>query len=218
MGYRMRWVGVGLLVLSSSIVAGCSLFNSPPVANFAWSPLEPLARTEVRFEDSSTDQGGLFGGGGIASWNWDFGDNDSSTSEDPRHEYSKSGTYPVRLTVTDDGGQSHTAQKTVQILPSLHGTWRGFISDPDGDSVALELVFNHSTSGGIQGSAYMLTRTLSCDAISFNPTTKQIRFNLPVLGIRLDGTLDASETRIEGDWFELDSAVLWWSWDVSLQG
>jgi hypothetical protein len=53
--------------------------------------------------------------------------------------------------------------------------------------------------------------------MSFDPTTKRVRFNLMELGIRLDGTLDASETRIEGDWYILGAPLQMWGWDVSLQ-
>lgn len=217
MGYRMRWVGVGLLVLSLSIVAGCSLFNSPPVANFTWSPLEPLARAEVEFESTSTDEGGLFGGGGIVSYDWDFDDGDSASSANPTHEFAQGGDYSVTLTVTDSAGETTSVTKRVEITASIDGTWRGFIVDDNGIANDMELDISQSTSGGLQGSCYMLGAQLACDAMSFNPQTKQVRFNLMELGIRLDGTLDASGTRIQGTWYILGTPINMWSWDVALQ-
>jgi PKD repeat protein len=213
----LRWVLLLLMVGALAAVGGCKLFNADPVADFDWSPNEPLARSEVEFEDESTDEGGLFGGGGVVTWDWDFDDGDSASGQNPKHEFEKSGDYDVTLTVTDGGGKSSTVEKTVEISPSLDGTWVGNIVAPGGNTVSLRLTFNHSATGGIQGNAEMLQLQMPCDAISFNPTTGQIRFTLWDLLIRLDGTLDASETRIQGDWTDIPTGVVWWSWDVSLQ-
>lgn len=215
MKHAIRIAATGLVLALLVAASGCSLFNSPPVASFTWSPMEPLARTEVRFESTSTDQGGLFGGGGIATYNWDFDDGDDASSENPRHEFTKSGDYDVTLRVTDDAGETATVTKRVEITPSLDGRWRGQIIDPNGNTVDFELDLSHSASGGIQGDAYMLLQRYSCSAISFNPVTKELRFELFELAIRLEGTLDPSETRIEGDWYTLNG-VQWWSWDVTL--
>jgi len=198
-------------------LGGCAMFNSPPTANFSWSPMEPLARTQITFTDLSTDAGGLFGGGSIVSWNWSFGDSDSSTAQNPKHEYGKSGMYTVRLTVTDDQGESSTFSKNINVTASVAGTWRGYIDDGTGFLNDMELVFTHSSSGGIQGTAYMLGASLSCSSISFDPNGKRIQFQLIDLGIRLDGTLDASETRFIGMWYILGAPFAGWTWDVTLQ-
>ena len=156
---------LGLLVAAVAAVAGCALFNQAPVANFLWSPLEPLARVDVSFNDQSSDSGGLFGGGGIVSWNWDFGDGDSSTAPNPKHDYDKSGSYTVRLTVTDDAGEATTITKTVLVSPSLNGTWDGYI-DNGARNLDMALHFSHS-GGSIQGSATIGTQRITCSGISF---------------------------------------------------
>lgn len=212
----IRYAAAALVVASLLGTAGCSLFNSAPVVSFSWSPFEPLARSDVRFDDTSTDQGGLFGGGGIVAWDWDFDDGDSASSRSPTHQFDKSGDYRVRLTVTDAGGKTALIEKTVRVTASLDGTWQGQIIDPGSNVVDLRLDFQQSSSGGITGDAYLLLQRYSCTGISFNPTTKQLRFELLQLGIRLEGTMDASETRIQGDWYDLAN-VQWWSWDVTLQ-
>ena len=48
-------------------------------------------------DQSSTD-------GHITSWLWDFGDNTSSTEQNPVHVYESPGTYTVCLFITDDNG------------------------------------------------------------------------------------------------------------------
>ena len=45
------------------------------------------------------------------SYQWDFGDGNTSTEEIPDHTYSSDGTYTVTLTVTDDRGNSDTHER-----------------------------------------------------------------------------------------------------------
>ncbi|MEP7263466.1 MAG: PKD domain-containing protein [Bacteroidota bacterium] len=49
---------------------------------------------------------------GATSWNWDFGDFTSSTSQSPSHNYSASGTYSVSLIATNTNGCTDTANYT----------------------------------------------------------------------------------------------------------
>jgi len=39
----LRWVWLLLMVGALAAVGGCKLFNADPVADFDWSPNEPLA-------------------------------------------------------------------------------------------------------------------------------------------------------------------------------
>jgi PKD repeat protein len=50
---------------------------------------------------------------------WDFGDGATSDSENPFHAYSSTGTYPLKLTVTDYFGASKTDNTTVTIVPTM---------------------------------------------------------------------------------------------------
>lgn len=60
-------------------------------SNFTYSG--PYSATQ--FQDTST--------GDPASWLWNFGDNTTSTEQNPLHEYSAPGTYTVTLTITKEG-------------------------------------------------------------------------------------------------------------------
>ncbi len=50
---------------------------------------------------------------GIASWNWDFKDGMTSTEQNPVHMFSASGTYNVKLVVTDNGGIKDSLEKDI---------------------------------------------------------------------------------------------------------
>jgi len=68
----------------------------PPVADFAGSPTSGNYPLTVSFTDQST--------GDVTGWNWDFGDGQTSTEQNPTHLYKWGGSYTVSLTVTGPGG------------------------------------------------------------------------------------------------------------------
>ena len=82
---------------------------APPVADFTGAPTTVLAGTPVVFTDLST--------GSPTSWSWTFGDNGTSTVQNPSHTYSTPGTYTVSLTARNACGPS-TNTKTGYITVS----------------------------------------------------------------------------------------------------
>ncbi|OFY62465.1 MAG: hypothetical protein A2Y71_00010 [Bacteroidetes bacterium RBG_13_42_15] len=54
---------------------------------------------------------------GIASWKWDFKDGTTSTIQNPVHTYSASGTYNVKLVITDNGGVKDSLEQNVIVRP-----------------------------------------------------------------------------------------------------
>ena len=82
--------------------------------------LEPL---EVSFEAISGPLSGgqiffdatAMGGDANYTFSWDFGDGETSSSEDTLHNYFKSGTYTVEVTVTDGLKESAVASADVKI-------------------------------------------------------------------------------------------------------
>ncbi|HSF96160.1 MAG TPA: M4 family metallopeptidase [Thermohalobaculum sp.] len=94
------WDHVGV----TAALCGGTPVDNPP--NASWSATCDNALGCV-FTDSSTDDGT------IASWDWNFGDGNSSTAQNPSHTYATPGTYNVSLTVTDNAGQTDVAQQGV---------------------------------------------------------------------------------------------------------
>ena len=214
---RHRWAVFGLLLAVIGSLTGCALFDQAPTANLTWNPSDPLARTDVQFTDLSSDTGGLFGGGGVVSWSWDFGDNGYSPSQNPKHEYEKGGTYTVKLTVTDDGGNTATTQRTITITPSLDGLWTGLMTDLNFNQWSIQLNLNHSASGGITGMMTRGNQTQVITSASFDPSSREVQITSMIFGQTLRGTLNAAEDRISGLWYD---AVAGWrgeDWSVSLQ-
>ncbi|AKB81650.1 hypothetical protein MSBR3_1072 [Methanosarcina barkeri 3] len=84
-----------------------------PVANFSSNVSEGFAPLSVQFKDISENATG---------WNWDFGDGDTSTEQNPTHTYFSAGTYNVNLVVSNANGMSSKlATITVQGQSSSSG-------------------------------------------------------------------------------------------------
>ncbi len=49
------------------------------------------------------------------SWTWDFGDNNSSSSENPSHSYSSTGNYTVQLIASNSCGYSDTTSQLISV-------------------------------------------------------------------------------------------------------
>lgn len=80
--------------------------NEPPIAVFKVD----CDDLECEFEDESRDNDG-----GIVAREWSFGDGNTSTKKDPKHEYERPGTYVVWLKVTDNDGATATAEVSVTV-------------------------------------------------------------------------------------------------------
>ncbi|MGD9086281.1 MAG: PKD domain-containing protein [Desulfobacterales bacterium] len=80
--------------------------NAIPTADFTY---EATGLT-VDFTDESNDVDGT-----IASWNWVFGDGNTSTAQNPTHTYAADGTYAVTLTVTDNDGETDSTSQDVTV-------------------------------------------------------------------------------------------------------
>ncbi len=70
--------------------------GNAPVADFSGTPTSGTAPLEVSFTDLSTNN--------PTSWQWNFGDGHTSTSQNPQHTYQNPGSYTVELTVENSHG------------------------------------------------------------------------------------------------------------------
>ncbi|RKY59120.1 MAG: hypothetical protein DRP96_07435, partial [Candidatus Neomarinimicrobiota bacterium] len=77
----------------------------------------------VQFSDLSS--------GTPISWNWDFGDGNSATQQNPQHTYETAGTYSVSLTVSD-GNTENTHIKTdyITVLEPIDEPDGWFLQNP----------------------------------------------------------------------------------------
>lgn len=98
--------------------------GDPPVAAFTATPTTITAGQSVQFVDQSTND--------PTSWSWDFGDGNTSSQQNPSHNYSSAVNYTVSLQVTNSHG-SDTETKTDYITVMLNiGETGNFTDARDG--------------------------------------------------------------------------------------
>jgi PKD repeat protein len=106
-----------------------NIINLPPKADFLPPEGVPNVRSEVQFTDTSVDPEGK-----ALTYYWEFGDGDTSEQRNPVHIYSSSGTMNVRLTVTDDEGESNTKTRSLTVFPNVRPL-ADFLFSPEDASI-----------------------------------------------------------------------------------
>jgi len=86
--------------------------GSTPVANFGFSPANPVIGQTVSFTDSSS--------GTPTAWSWTFGDGATSTLQNPTHTYSAAASYTVTLSASNATG-SHTTTRSLTVTSGSGG-------------------------------------------------------------------------------------------------
>lgn len=77
-----------------------------PTAAFSWN----INELEVNFIDESEP-----GDADIRHWDWNFGDGESSSQQDPTHTYDSSGDYRITLRVEDQNGNTDTVNSNIYV-------------------------------------------------------------------------------------------------------
>ncbi|QNL20724.1 PKD domain-containing protein [Hyphobacterium sp. CCMP332] len=102
---------------------------APPSAGFTYS----ATNQTVAFTDTSS--------GNPTSWSWDFGDGNTSTSQNPSHTYASGGTYTVCLTASNASG-SDTTCESVMVISGLNNRLEQFAKvypNPAKDRLVIEV-------------------------------------------------------------------------------
>ncbi len=73
------------------------------IADFKVSKRSGTAPLQIQFTDLSV--------GDPVSWEWDFGDGGTDSSQNPIHIYTKAGKYPVKLSIRKEGSTSSKEEK-----------------------------------------------------------------------------------------------------------
>ncbi|AZQ63794.1 PKD domain-containing protein [Flammeovirga pectinis] len=89
--------GTNMLVMEDYI----TVIETPsPTATFTFEVADASTPKVIQFTDTSSDM--------PTTWAWDFGDENTSTEQNPEHEYATAGTYTVTLIASNANGASTT--------------------------------------------------------------------------------------------------------------
>ena len=117
--------------------------NVTPLAEFVAAPLTGTAPVTVAFTDQST--------GGATSWFWDFGDETTSTLQNPSHDYTDvlGGNYTVALTATGPGGANTKTRLNYINTLAVPAPVAAFTGTPTTGAASLGVTFTDQSTGVI---------------------------------------------------------------------
>jgi len=111
---------VGVIILIFVFTNALDIIENPSEKLEEWAPedvKEPQSifmwgtnDKSIEFIDSSTE-----GSSNIIKWRWNFGDGETSNSQNPSHIYSNYEIYTVSLEIEDENGKTDTATTKIPI-------------------------------------------------------------------------------------------------------
>jgi PKD repeat protein len=140
-----------------------------------------------------------------ATWQWDFGDGSSSSSQNPSHTYASSGSYTVKLTVSNTNGTDSETKTNYIVVDKSKGVTQACIPnsqshiDDYGIKNVLFNTINNSTGDGRDGyQDYSCTHQSTVTPnTSYNIEVKTGSLNKEDVKVWIDynndGTLSTSE-------------------------
>ena len=111
-----------------------------PTAAFSASDSSGTAPLVVAFSDLSSD---------ADSWEWDFGDGNSSTLQNPEHTYSSDGIFTVRLIAANACGTDTLTAVDVITVDPVPAPVAAFAADPAAGCAPLAVTFADQSAGGV---------------------------------------------------------------------
>ncbi|MFT4152201.1 PKD domain-containing protein [Parafilimonas sp.] len=138
-GYFNVSLVVGKYKCYDTIVKKAYIHTTPPVAgyNIIYDCSTPYL---YRFKDTSA---------GATTWLWDFGDGATSTTQNPSHTYSATGTFYVTLTVSNGTCQSIRVD-TIQVADEHPVVQYNFVSSSTCKYDSLRFSISNYDAAGIQ--------------------------------------------------------------------
>lgn len=123
--------------------------NGAPVPAIVVTPTPVAAFTPTTFDASGTSDEGVICGA-RCRYSWSFGDGGSAEGMVVTHEFRAAGTFTVRLTVTDERGQSAVGTQAITVGASAKPT-ASFVFSPTAPLPGQIIFFNASASAAAPG-------------------------------------------------------------------
>jgi gliding motility-associated-like protein len=115
--YQVKLVVITDNGCKDSIIQNVTGF-AQPIAGFSINNNQQcLNNNSLSFTNLST-----VGTGTISTYQWDFGDGQTSSAQNPTHVYTAAGLYAIRLIVTTDNGCKDTITQSITIYPQPTAT------------------------------------------------------------------------------------------------
>lgn len=113
-------------------------------ASFTATPVSGISPLVVQFTDTSS--------GSVSTWQWNFGDGQSSAIQNPQHTYNSPGLYTVSLTVSGAAGSdTETRTNYISVYTVVNAN---FVANPVTGIAPLVVSFTNQSSGDYTSSSW----------------------------------------------------------------
>ncbi len=140
------WIDITTYFSNSNVcikaftVPGTLSGTVPPVANFSVTPNSGNAPLQISFTDTST--------GSPTAWNWNFGDGNTSSEQNPKHTYFAAGNYTVAFTVSNAAGtDTVTRAGYINVKTAPPKLRADFSASPTSGNAPMRVVFTDASTG-----------------------------------------------------------------------
>ncbi len=175
-----------------------------PSAQFSASPLSGPEPLTVDFSENSTSYDG------IASWLWDFGDGQTSTEQNPSHQYAQDGVYTVSLSVTESDGDSDTEARAGYIAVSDTGPSAEFSASPLSGGEPLTVSFSDGSTSYDGIASWLWDFGDGQTSTEQNPTHQYAQDGVYTVSLTVTEADGDSDTGTMIDYITVFPTTNWW--------
>lgn len=105
------YAALGTYTVCLTAISPCTTNVICQVVNICLPPTASYSSSATQLNASFTD----VSSGTVSSWQWDFGDSQTSTQQNPAHTYATAGTYTVCLITSNNCGESDTVCQSITV-------------------------------------------------------------------------------------------------------
>lgn len=111
--YTIRLIAKNTDTCNQADTAYASVSVFAPHVSFSRTPQFLCIGQEAQFTDTSINPDDP-----VVAWEWNFGDGETSSEQNPRHSYENVGVYTVSLTITTDEGcmDTYTVEDAMEVI------------------------------------------------------------------------------------------------------
>ena len=234
--YAYNSPGTYIVVLTVTSDSGCVDVQGKSIEVFPLPTPAFTAPNVCLYDAAAFASTSTITSGSITTWQWDFGDTDTSLSENTTHTYNADGTYNVRLIVISDNNCTDTLIQTIDIYPvpvAAFNTNNVCLYDPaifaDGSSISSGNIlswtwdFDDGNTSTMQNPSYSYTvdGTYNVSLIAFSDngcvdtaTQSLTIYPVPVAGVlTANACLNDPTTFTDVTSINSPGSVNTWNWD-----